>query len=36
MAVGLGCGSGVFVTGSEVDRWGLGVVQEIDAAAMHV
>ena len=26
----------VFVTGSEVDRWGLGVVQEIDAAAMHV
>ncbi len=26
----------VFVTGSEVQRWGLGVVQEIDAAAMHV
>ena len=25
-----------FVTGSEVERWGLGVVQEIDAAAMHV
>ena len=25
-----------FVTGSEVQRWGLGVVQEIDAAAMHV
>ncbi|MEM7399571.1 MAG: hypothetical protein AAF354_11595, partial [Pseudomonadota bacterium] len=24
------------VTGSEVERWGLGVVQEIDAAAMHV
>ncbi|MCC0059627.1 MAG: porin [Hyphomicrobiaceae bacterium] len=28
--------NGVFVTGSEVERWGLGVVQEIDAAAMHV
>ena len=27
---------GVFVTGSEVQRWGLGVVQEIDSAAMHV
>ena len=27
---------GVFVTGSEVERWGLGVVQEIDAAAMHL
>ena len=26
----------VFVTGSEVERWGLGVVQEIDAAAMHL
>ena len=26
----------VFVTGSEVQRWGLGVVQEIDAAAMHL
>jgi hypothetical protein len=24
------------VTGSEVNRWGLGVVQEIDSAAMHV
>ena len=24
------------VTGSTVDRWGLGVVQEIDSAAMHV
>lgn len=24
------------LTGSEVDRWGAGVVQEIDAAAMHV
>ena len=23
-------------TGSEVERWGLGVVQEIDSAAMHV
>ena len=28
--------SNVFVTGSEVQRWGMGVVQEIDAAAMHV
>ena len=26
----------VFVTGSEVERWGLGVVQEIDSAAMHL
>jgi hypothetical protein len=26
----------VFVTGSEVNRWGVGVVQEIDSAAMHV
>jgi hypothetical protein len=25
-----------FVTGSEIDRWGLGAVQEIDSAAMHV
>ncbi len=25
-----------YVTGSEVQRWGLGVVQEIDSAAMHV
>jgi hypothetical protein len=24
------------VTGSEVQRWGIGVVQEIDSAAMHV
>jgi hypothetical protein len=29
-------GQGVFVTGSEVERWGLGVVQEIDSAAMHL
>ncbi len=27
---------GAFVTGSEVQRWGLGVVQEINSAAMHV
>ncbi len=27
---------GAFVTDSEVQRWGLGVVQEIDSAAMHV
>jgi hypothetical protein len=25
-----------FVTGSKVERWGLGVVQEIDSAAMHL
>ena len=25
-----------FVTGSEVNRWGFGVMQEIDSAAMHV
>ena len=24
------------VNGSEVQRWGLGIVQEIDSAAMHV
>ena len=24
------------VTGSEVDRWGIGVVQEINSAAMHL
>jgi hypothetical protein len=33
------CGAavgGLFVTDSEVQRWGLGVVQEIDSAAMHV
>jgi hypothetical protein len=24
------------ITGSEVDRWGLGAVQEIDSAAMHL
>jgi hypothetical protein len=27
---------GAFVTGSEAQRWGLGVVQEIDSAAMHL
>jgi hypothetical protein len=27
---------GAFVTDSEVQRYGLGVVQEIDSAAMHV
>jgi hypothetical protein len=26
----------VFVTSSEVNRWGAGVVQEIDSAAMHL
>jgi hypothetical protein len=29
-------GEDVIVTGSEVQRWGLGVVQEIDSAAMHL
>ena len=24
------------ITGSDVDRWGLGVVQEINSAAMHL
>ena len=24
------------ITGSEVNRWGLGIVQEINSAAMHV
>ena len=28
--------NGVAVSGSEVQRWGLGVVQEIDSAAMHL
>jgi hypothetical protein len=28
--------TGVFVNGSEVERWGLGVDQEIDSAAMHL
>ena len=31
-----GFDAGVFVSGSEVQRWGLGVVQEIDSAAMHL
>jgi hypothetical protein len=26
----------VFITGSEVNRWGAGIVQEIDSAAMHL
>jgi hypothetical protein len=25
-----------FITGSEVNRWGLGIMQEIDSAAMRV
>jgi hypothetical protein len=28
--------AGALVTGSEVQRWGVGVVQEIDSAAMHL
>jgi hypothetical protein len=31
-----GAGNTLFVTGSEVERWGVGLVQEIDSAAMHV
>ncbi len=31
-----GANGDVFVTDSTVQRWGLGVVQEIDSAAMHV
>ena len=27
---------GAQITGSDVDRWGIGVVQEIDSAAMHL
>jgi hypothetical protein len=32
------CGANfnLFTTGSEVERWGVGVVQEIDSAAMHL
>jgi len=33
---GLVISEAVAITGSEVTRWGLGVVQEIDSAAMHV
>jgi len=29
-------GNQLFVTGSEMERWGLGVVQEVDSAAMHL
>jgi hypothetical protein len=28
--------AGALVTGSEVQRWGIGVVQEVDSAAMHL
>jgi hypothetical protein len=28
--------AGAFVTGSEVERYGVGIVQEIDSAAMHL
>ncbi len=31
-----GLGNTLFVTDSEIQRWGLGVVQEIDSAAMHL
>ncbi len=33
---GAAVGNSLIVTGSEVQRWGLGVVQEIDSAAMHL
>jgi hypothetical protein len=29
-------GNALFVSDSDVERWGLGVVQEIDSAAMHL
>ena len=32
----VGANNALVVTGSEVERWGLGVVQEIDSAAMHL
>ena len=35
-AIGDACAGGIEVTGSQIDRWGLGVVQEIDSAAMSV
>ena len=33
---GAAAGNTLFVTGSEVERYGLGVVQEVDSAAMHL
>jgi Gram-negative porin len=33
---GAAAGNTVAATGSEVERWGLGVVQEVDSAAMHL
>jgi hypothetical protein len=33
---GAALGNVLQVTGSEVERWGLGAVQEVDAAAMHL
>ncbi|MFV0369942.1 MAG: porin, partial [Hyphomicrobiaceae bacterium] len=33
---GFDCGGAASVTGSELTQWGLGVVQEIDAAAMSM
>jgi len=33
---GAALGNTLFVTDSEVQRWGLGVMQEIDSAAMHL
>ncbi len=32
----IGCAPGGLVTGGELEQWGLGVVQEIDAAAMSI
>lgn len=34
--IGDACDDGITITGSEIQRFGLGVVQEIDAAAMSV
>jgi hypothetical protein len=35
-AIGDACTGGIEITGSQIDRWGLGLVQEIDSAAMSV
>jgi hypothetical protein len=35
-AIGNACDVGLTVTGSELERYGFGIVQEIDAAAMSI
>ncbi|NJM36087.1 MAG: porin [Rhodomicrobium sp.] len=35
-AIGGACAGGTEITGSELNRWGMGVVQEIDAASMSI